>query len=117
MARVLQEFYCGECDGYFFVKLNMALNHEIELRCPNCAHEHRRCIVEGQIYESGRYRTDSKEKVLTSKATYSKLPLTEKMKELHTKNGNRRDGVPHERDPLQQAEFDERWASLASKQG
>ena len=120
MARVLQEFYCGECDGYFHLNLNMSLNYEVEVQCPNekCKHLHRRCVVEGQIYEQGRFRTEVKEKLIASDATYSKTPMTQKMRDAHEKKyGGRRDGVPIERDPLSQEEFNERWASLASKQG
>ncbi len=114
MERVLQEFYCGECQGFFTIKLNMALNHEVEICCPNCGHEHRRCIVEGHVYESGRYQTNSKEKIRTSKASYTKDPITEKMKTARS----RRDGVEivKERDPLSQAEFAERWSSVAARE-
>lgn len=78
--RVSQEFYCGECVGYFFVRLNMVVNHEALIRCPNCAHEHRRCINNGVIYEDGRYQSDIKETVLTMKSTYHKVPITDQMK-------------------------------------
>lgn len=55
MGRISQEFYCGECKGYFVVRLNIELNHEVEIACPNCGHEHRRCIVDGLIFEQGRH--------------------------------------------------------------
>lgn len=89
--RVWQEFYCGECDGYIDVKLNMALNYEVEVVCPNCGHKHRRCIVKGVIHEGGRYRTDSKEEIKPVKSAYHKEPKTVRM--MNAKSYQRRDGV------------------------
>lgn len=94
MPRVSQEFYCGECQSYFIPKLNMGLNHEVEVVCPGCGHEHRRCIHDGVIYESGRYNTDAREKIISMKSTLSKKPRTQKMIEAQGKGyGGRRDGV------------------------
>lgn len=81
MSRILQEFYCGECTGYFLVKLNTHLNHEVEIICPNCGHEHRRCIVDGQIFENGRFKTDSREKIRPTNVSYSKEPKTTQMQQ------------------------------------
>lgn len=110
--RASQEFYCGECQGYFIVRLNMALNHEVHVKCPNCGHEHRRVIKDGIIYESGRYTSDVKENVLTTMATYHKEPVTQRMKEAHEKRqwGGRRDGVEMTRDQM------ERWAEIAQRE-
>lgn len=93
--RVMQEFYCGECVGYFFIYLNMALNHEVLICCPNCKHEHRRVIKDGSVFEQGRFAVNHKEKVLTTMATYHKEPATEQMKKAHAKNSweDRRDGI------------------------
>ena len=52
MSRISQEFYCGECSGYFVVRLNIALNHEAEIVCPNCGHEHCRVVRNGIITEA-----------------------------------------------------------------
>lgn len=107
MERISQEFFCGECHGYFLVRLNIALNHEAEIVCPNCGHEHRRCIKDGQIYEQGRFNTTIKEKIRPTSATYSKTPLTEKMQQAHEKHGSRRDGVPVMMD---------RWLEVAARE-
>jgi hypothetical protein len=129
MDRVLQEFYCGECDGYFRLKLNVSLNYEVEVQCPNpkCKHLHRRCVVDGQIYEQGRYKTDKRETLIASDATYSKTPVTQRMREAHDskqiseKYRQRRDGVPIEDSLFGGEVYDDnsarmdRWASLASK--
>lgn len=112
VQRVSQEFYCGECKGYFMIRLNMVLNHEVHVKCPNCAHEHRRVIQDGMIYESGRYSSDVKENVLTTMATYHKTPITERMRKAHEKNGwgGRRDGVQMTEEQLS------RWAEVAQRE-
>jgi hypothetical protein len=109
---VTQEFYCGECKGYFLVTLNMALNFEVEIICPNCGHEHRRCINNGQIFEDGRYGSGVKEKIRPTKASYAKEPLTTKMREAHEKSAwhDRRDGQVVS-EPL----F-ERWLEIAARE-
>jgi hypothetical protein len=93
--RVWQEFYCGECDGYFDVKLNMGLNYEVEVVCPNCEHKHRRCIKDGQIFESGRYNSAIKEEIISTKAAYHKKPRTKAMNNASKDSrwSGRRDGV------------------------
>lgn len=110
--RMSQEFYCGECEGYFLVRLNMALNHGILVCCPNCGHEHRRVIKDGVIYENGRYDASVKEKVLTSKVTYHKEPVTETMKKAHADRswGGRRDGATMSNDQLM------RWQEVAERE-
>lgn len=93
--RTSQEFYCGECKGYFIARLNMALNHEVLIQCPNCKHEHRRVVNDGVIYEQGRFATEHKERLLPTMATYHKEPITDRMKKAHNKQSfnERRDGV------------------------
>jgi hypothetical protein len=116
--RQTQEFYCGECKGYFMVTLNIALNHEVEVVCPgpNCGHEHRRCVVDGQILENGRFSSNSKEKLRPSSASYSKEPLTAKMQAAAKNNGGsgycgqRRDGSV-----LSPAMMD-RWLEVAARE-
>ena len=109
MSRVSQEFYCGECQGYFVVRLNMALNFEAYIKCPKCGHEHRRVIKDGQIHEVGRYASNVKETILTTLATYSKEPFTEKMQKA-TRYGDRRNGVPI--DPI----MSDRWLEKAASE-
>lgn len=110
MSRISQEFYCSECRGYFLVRLNIHLNHEAEIVCPNCSHEHRRCIVDGQIFEQGRHSTDSKEKIRPTKASYSKEPLTTKMRQANERWGARRDGS------ILTEQMRERWLEVASRE-
>ena len=111
MSRLSQEFYCGECKGYFIVRLNMSLNFEALIKCPNCNHEHRRVIKDGEIYEIGRHQVPVKETILTTIATYSKEPFTDKMKEAHKKGGwGRRDGVVFDNTMA------ERWQNVALRE-
>lgn len=114
-ARTCQEFYCGECSGYFLVHVNRALNHEILVRCPkpSCRHEHRRVIKDGTIYEQGRGGSATsgvKETLITSMATYSKTSRTEMGKEKGDNYHSRRDGKP-----LTAAQK-ERWLEVAERE-
>jgi hypothetical protein len=107
MARVSEEFYCNKCDGYFVVRINVALDYEIELVCPNCGRAHRRCVKNGHIFEEGRYTSkEAKERILTTKNNYSKEPITDKMKKKGSRNG----------EPIAQMLLQERWASMAQRE-
>jgi hypothetical protein len=108
--KVCQEFYCGECRGYFMVNLNIAINHEVEILCPQCEHKHRRCIVDGTIFEQGRFATSSKEVIRPLKSTYAKDPLTKKMQDAAKGYGGRRDGIP-----VSPQMFD-RWLEVAARE-
>ncbi len=110
MARVSQEFHCGNCSGYFVVRLNLGLNHEVEIVCPGCGHEHRRCVKNGLIFEAGRFKTDSKEKIRPTKAAFSKTPITDKMK----KAQYGRDGVELSGATLD--EYRQRWLEVAARE-
>lgn len=114
MAKIWQEFYCtksgGGCGGYFMVKLNMALDHTVEVVCPNCKHEHRRSIKEGVILEDGRYSGNVTEKIVPPKSAYSKEPKTIHMKE-HKTSSNERDGavVKKKEDLVRDQTMWQRW--------
>lgn len=95
--KVWQEFYCGECSGYFRVKLNMALNLGVEMVCPKCKHKHHRFIKGGVIYENGRNENEAKEEICPPLSSYSKEPLTAKMQSATGFYG-RRDGVKIEKE-------------------
>lgn len=104
--RRTEEFYCGECRGYFMVTLNVAINHEVEVVCPSCGHEHRRCVANGHILERGRHSTPVKEKLRPSIASYSKHPFTEKMRS----SASHRDG-----EVLSPVMLD-RWLEVAARE-
>ena len=106
--KIFQEFYCGECRGYILVKLNMALNHVVEVVCPNCDHHHLRNIMDGQIFEKGRMNGQYKEEICPPKSAYSK--------ESRAAKPPCRDGVKlekaadlNERHPAAAAMMQERW--------
>ena len=97
MSKIWQEFYCRGCSGYISVKLNLSLNHEVEIVCPKCKdHKHRRVIRDGKIYENGRFSNEPKEQICPTLSSWHEQPLTERMKSNHGKSGycgERRDGV------------------------
>jgi hypothetical protein len=116
--KIWQEFYCGECDGYFRVRLNMAINMGVRMVCPNCKHEHHRFVENGVIYEKGRAAHDPKEKIYPPKSAYSKEPLTAKMATA-TSPWKRRDGVKieskedlNQTNPVAASFVRERWFEL-----
>ena len=94
MTKIWQEFYCtisgGGCGGYFMIKLNLEIDHVVEIVCPNCNHRHQRKIEKGKIKESGRFDNKPKEEIVVPKSAYSKEPKTIGFK---TRNGKERDGV------------------------
>ena len=114
--KIWQEFYCGECQGYFRVKLNMALNIGVEMVCPNCKHRHHRYIKDGVIYEQGRNENAPKDEICPPLSAYSKEPLTAKME---VKSTWKRDGVVIDKEqdlsknnPVAAAMIRERWFEL-----
>lgn len=44
-----QELHCHACDKYVQFTLDMALNGNHVLECPNCGHEHCRVVEDGEI--------------------------------------------------------------------
>lgn len=50
--RQIFEFYCNECLKYFDIKLNVSLNGNHRIHCPNCEHIHYRFIKNGEITET-----------------------------------------------------------------
>lgn len=116
--KVFQEFYCGNCQGYILVKLNMSLNHIVEVVCPNCQHHHKRCIHDGQIFEKGREQGMHKEELCPPKSAYSKEPRSVKM-EKNNSYATKRDGQVIEkptditpRHSAAAAMFNERWFEM-----
>jgi hypothetical protein len=69
-------------------------------------------VKDGQIYEQGRHQVDVKETILTTMATYSKEPFTDKKKKAHDGSswGGRRDGAQ-----LDYA-MAERWLQVAARE-
>jgi predicted nucleic acid-binding Zn-ribbon protein len=60
MAFVKHEFYCsGSCGKYFDFVLNMNLNGNYRIHCPNCGHIHFRVVKDGKVTD-GRF-TDQPE--------------------------------------------------------
>lgn len=52
MPHVKKEFYCTECHKYFDIKLNMSLDGNYRIHCPNCNHIHYRMVKKGVITDT-----------------------------------------------------------------
>ena len=85
--RVTQEFYCNECDGYFRVTLNMELNINVKVHCPNCDHQHCRHIVNGVLFDQHQQLYTNFEELHPQKSSYTKTPI-----HVHSKK-NMRNGM------------------------
>lgn len=85
--RELIEMHCNDCNGYFTVNLNMEIEGDYVLVCPNCGHEHPRTIKKGEMvgdilermYHTGEgkrvsrnNRSASAERIIVPKSAYSK---------------------------------------------
>ncbi len=72
--RVVQEFYCSGCNGYFRVTLNMELDIRVLMECPQCQRRHERHIENGVIKD--RFK-ESKTTlvVIPMPSTYSKTAV------------------------------------------
>lgn len=57
-----QELYCHECGHYVQFNMDMALNGNHVLECPNCGHEHCRVVNNGKITD---IRWDQRNKIQT----------------------------------------------------
>lgn len=49
--KVDVEFYCGMCQHYTYVKLDLSMNGNHIMNCPNCGHKHYRVVKDGRITE------------------------------------------------------------------
>lgn len=113
--KVFQEFYCGECQHYIRVRLNMSYNRTIWLVCPMCGHKHQRYIDKGTIYERGRYEHgDPVEDICPPKSACSKEPFTKKMRDSYS----RRDGavIRTDADLARASVMIDRWAEVAARE-
>lgn len=45
----IQELYCHDCGRYVQFKLDISLNGNHVIKCPNCDHEHCRVVRDGKI--------------------------------------------------------------------
>lgn len=60
MTKVRHEFFCTECSKYFDIKLNIALDGNYRIHCPNCQHVHYRSVRKGVITEDRFVKDDCK---------------------------------------------------------
>jgi len=85
MARRTFEFYCsGGCGKYFDFKLNMALNGNYRINCPNCGHVHYRVVKNGKISDD-RFPVNDCE-ILVEDICPMKSSCRDYQKETHVEN-------------------------------
>ena len=91
MERVWQEFYCrdgnGGCGGYMMVKLSLAMNRVILVKCPKCGHEHQRSVINGVISLEGRDNATPAETFTPLLSAWTETPTTQAMIDLREKKG------------------------------
>lgn len=78
--RITHEFYC-HCGKYFDVKLNMSLNGNHRIHCPDCGHIHYRKIENGQI--TGDRFTENLDSPLVDDLYPMKAACRDFQKEIH----------------------------------
>ena len=72
-GRRRQELYCHACDGYVQFIVDLSLNGNHVLHCPNCGHEHCRVVRDGVITD---IRWDSRNGTFTVTTTaYSPVAI------------------------------------------
>ena len=49
MAKTIVEFNCYMCSHYVYAKMNVEINGNYIVHCPNCGHKHYRKIEKGKI--------------------------------------------------------------------
>jgi len=49
VSKQLMEFRCTECSKIFDIMMNLSLNGNYRIHCPNCLHIHYRKVVKGKI--------------------------------------------------------------------
>jgi hypothetical protein len=47
--RTLIEFFCQMCDHYTYARMNLSVNGNHIMNCPNCDHKHYRVVKDGVI--------------------------------------------------------------------
>lgn len=52
MGRRVVEFNCYECSHYLYPRMNMELDGNYVVNCPNCGHKHYRTIKDGYITDT-----------------------------------------------------------------
>ena len=109
--KIWQEFYCNDCPegNYIMVRLNLGLNHTVEVVCPMCGAKHHRTIKGGRIVDDSKNGAII-EQVCPPKSACSKEPRTAKMFK------NARNGVEVEEsdaDKIRRQMMAERWIEIA----
>lgn len=70
-----QELYCHVCDRYVQFDIDLNLNGNHVVRCPNCNHEHCRVVLNGRITDE-RWATRNRPVYWTANVTVSTTSWT-----------------------------------------
>lgn len=74
MNKERQELYCHECQQYVQFDIDISLNGNHIITCPNCGHEHCRVVTNGVITET---RWDSRNRnTYGNYQTYTAMAIT-----------------------------------------
>ena len=80
-GRILQEFYCNDCDGYLHFHIAEGTNKDVVIVCPGppgekCGRRHPRRIRNGHVQDNGKGHDDKAEEILITQSAYTKKPIT-----------------------------------------
>lgn len=64
-----QELYCHNCEMYVRFNLDIELNGQHIIECPNCKHKHYRFILNGEISDGRWGRDPSQDQVYMANNT------------------------------------------------
>lgn len=75
LDRVMQEFYCNDCEGFIMIQITASLsNKNVVITCPECGRLHPRKIKNGQIIDDSH--SDTAYEICPMPSAYSKNPRT-----------------------------------------
>lgn len=66
-----QELYCHECGKYVQFNIDMSLNGNHVLNCPNCGHEHCRVVRNGKITDDRWDQRNARQVYYATNIAYS----------------------------------------------
>lgn len=74
--REAQELFCHECERYVRFTLDLSINGNYVLECPNCGHKHYRVVQDGKISDIRWGRDPSQSPGLLPAGTWTTVTAT-----------------------------------------
>lgn len=93
MPRVKSEFNCTNCHKYFDFTMNVSLNGNYRIHCPNCGHVHYRSVKDGVITDTRFPENDSV--ILYEDIIPMKSSCRDASKEVHNDHSRCQEGFLH----------------------